>query len=77
MKNFLKTLADYVFSFYTIWFGLVVLFGWLIVNVADKNIADAEQKRIATEACYAQGMVLVQSDAGERCVAPQSLVKVK
>lgn len=77
MKNFLKTLADYVFSFYTIWFGLVVLFGLLIVDVAKQENADAEQKRVATEACYAQGMVLVQSDAGERCVAPQSLVKVK
>lgn len=77
MKNFLKTLADYVFSFYTICFGLVVLFGWLIVNLDHKSMAAAEQKRIATEACYAQGMVLVQSDAGERCAAPQSLVKVK
>jgi hypothetical protein len=77
MKNFLKSVADYVFSFYTIWFGLVVLFGLLIINVAEKENADTEQKRVATEACYAQGMVLVQSDAGQRCVLPQSLVKVK
>jgi hypothetical protein len=49
----------------------------LIINVAAKQNADTEQKRVATEACYAQGMVLVLSDAGQRCVLPQSLVKVK
>jgi hypothetical protein len=77
MKNFLKSLADYVFSFYTIWFSLVVLFGLLIIGIADQERANRKQTLALTEACYSQGMVLVRTDAGERCVLPQSLVKVK
>jgi hypothetical protein len=41
-----------------------------------EQINRKETKRI-TEACYTQGMVLVDTDAGQRCVLPQSLVKVK
>lgn len=77
MKNFLKSLADYVFSFYTIWFSLVVLFGLLIIGIADQERANRKQTLAFTEACYSQGMVLVRTDAGQRCVLPQSLVKVK
>lgn len=76
MKDIVKSIFDGIFSFYTIWFLMVLLFGWLIIGVAEQENADAEQKRVATEACYAQGMVLVQSDAGPRCASPQSLVKV-
>lgn len=77
MKDIVKSVVDGIFNFYTVWFVLVALFVWLIIIVANKENADAEQTRIATEACYEQGMVLVQSDAGQRCVLPQSLVKVK
>ncbi len=77
MKNFLKTLADYVFSFGMFMFlfcaGIVTLFGSLIVAENEQR----ELTQLRTEACYSQGMVLVQSDAGQRCVLPQSLVKVK
>jgi hypothetical protein len=77
MKNFFKSLADYVFSFGMFMFlfvvGVVLLMGGI---VAAENKA-REQTQLRTEACYSQGMVLVQSDAGERCVLPQSLVKVK
>lgn len=76
MKDIVKSIVDGIFSFYTIWFLMVLLFGWLIIGIAEQENADAEQKRVATEACYAQGMVLVQSDAGPRCASPQSLVKV-
>lgn len=77
MKDIVKSIVDGIFSFWTVWFVMILIFGWSIIGVAEQENADAEQKRIATEACYAQGMVLVQSDAGQRCVSSQSLVKVK
>jgi hypothetical protein len=77
MKEFFKSLADYVFSFgmFLFLFCTGVLF--LISAIMIKTDEQREQTQLRIEACYAQGMVLVRSDAGERCVLPQSLVKVK
>ncbi len=77
MDKFLKFVADYVFSFGMFLFlfctGVFLLFSALMIKTEEQR----EQTQLRTEACYAQGMVLVRSDAGERCVLPQSLVKVK
>ena len=77
MKNFLKSVADYVFSFGMFMFlfctGLVLLLSAIVMESNEQR----ERTQLRTEACYSQGMVLVQSDAGQRCVLPQSLVKVK
>ena len=77
MKEFFKSLADYVFSFGMFMFlfitGVLLLLGGIVIKT--EELEAQTQLRIA--ACYAQGMVLVQSDAGQRCVLPQSLVKVK
>jgi hypothetical protein len=77
MKDILKTVFDYVFSFETFvalfCVGIILSLGGVIIKENERN--DLTQAR--TEACYAQAMVLVQSDAGQRCVAPTNLVKVK
>ena len=77
MKEFFKSLADYVFSFGMFMFlfvtGIVILFCGMIIKTNELE----KQTQLRVEACYAQGMVLVHSDAGQRCVLPQSLVKVK
>jgi hypothetical protein len=77
MKEFFKSLAKYVFSFgmFLFLFCTGVLF--LLSAIVIKTEEQREQTQLRTEACYAQGMVLVQSDAGQRCVLPQSLVKIK
>jgi hypothetical protein len=77
MKNVLKTLADYVFSFGMFMFLFVVAVIGLVSSIAIASAEQAEQTQLRIEACYAQGMVLVRTDAGQRCVLPQSLVKVK
>jgi hypothetical protein len=77
MKNFLKTLADYVFSFGMFMFLFVVGVVLLLSSIVAAESEQRKQTQLRTEACYSQGMVLVRSDAGERCVLPQSLVKVK
>ena len=77
MKNFLKSVADYVFSFWTFVLLVGFLFGWILIGITDQERANRKQTLALTEACYSQGMVLVRTDAGERCVLPQSLVKVK
>ena len=77
MKEFFKSLADYVFSFGMFMFlfcaGVLLLLSAIVI----KSDEQRELTQLRTAACYAQGMVLVRSDAGERCVLPQSLVKVK
>ena len=77
MKEFFKSLADYVFSFGMFMFLFVVGVVLLLSGIVAAENEQREQTQLRTEACYAQGMVLVRSDAGERCVLPQSLVKVK
>ena len=77
MDKFLKFVADYVFSFGTFCVLFAASFIFLILTISEQSeVARKETQRI-TEACYAQGMVLVDTDAGQRCVLPQSLVKVK
>lgn len=77
MKEFFKSLADYVFSFGMFMFLFVVGAVLLLSSIVTAENEQREQTQLRTEACYAQGMVLIQSDAGQRCVLPQSLVKVK
>ena len=77
MKEFFKSLADYVFSFGMFLFLFCVGVLILMVGIVEAENESKERTQLRTEACYAQGMVLVQSDAGQRCVLPQSLVKVK
>jgi hypothetical protein len=77
MKEFFKSLADYVFSYWTFILLVGFLFGWVLISINDQERANRKQTLALTEACYAQGMVLVRTDAGQRCVLPQSLVKVK
>jgi hypothetical protein len=50
---------------------------FLLSAIMIKTEEQREQTQLRVEACYAQGMVLIRSDAGERCVDPKSLVKVK
>jgi hypothetical protein len=77
MKNFFKSVADCVFSFGMFMFlfitGVLLLLGGFVIKTEELE----KQTQLRVEACYAQGMVLVHSDAGQRCVLPQSLVKVK
>jgi len=77
MKNVLKSLADYVFSFGMFMFLFVVAVIGLLGSIAVASAEQAEQTQLRVDACYAQGMVLVRTDAGQRCVDPKSLVKVK
>ena len=77
MKEFFKSVADYVFSFWTFILLVGFLFGWVLIGITDQERANRKQTLALTEACYSQGMVLVRTDAGQRCVLPQSLVKVK
>lgn len=77
MKDFLKFIEDYVFSFGTFCVLFVIVFMLCLYAAVTDDMKRQEQTRERTEACYAQGLVLVDTDAGQRCVAPQSLVKVK
>jgi hypothetical protein len=77
MDKFLEFVVDKVFSFGTFCVLFAASFIFLIFTISEQSeVARKETQRI-TEACYSQGMILVRTDAGQRCVLPQSLVKVK
>ena len=77
MKNIVKSLCDYVFSFGMFMFLVCAGFVFTMITVVNAENQRREATRVATEICYSQGLVLVDTDAGQRCVSPQSLVKVK
>ena len=77
MKNIVKSLCDYVFSFGMFMFLVCAGFVFTMITVVNAENQRQEATRVATEICYSQGLVLVDTDAGQRCVSPQSLVKVK
>jgi hypothetical protein len=77
MKNIVNTIFDHVFSGATLFLLIGFGFVWFIIAMSDAERKHQERIRQATEACYNQGMVPVDTDAGQRCALPQSLVKVK
>ena len=77
MKNIVNTIFDHVFSLTTLCLLIGFGFVWFIIAISNAERKNQELIREATEACYNQGMVPVDTDAGQRCALPQSLVKVK
>jgi len=77
MRNVIQTIFDVVFSFPVFVLLVVIGFGFILFKLLENDANHREQTRIATEACYAQGMVLIDTPAGQRCVDPRFLVKVK
>jgi len=75
--KFLEFVEDKVFSGFTLFLIFGGLFFYALISVAAQNIAAKEEARAITAACYTQGMVLVDTDAGRRCADPKSLVVVK
>ena len=75
MDKFLEFIVDNIGSL--IFFVFVGLFIWFAVEMVNAGNEARENTRRLTEACYSQGMVLVSTDAGQRCVDPRTLVNVK
>jgi len=75
MDKFLEFIVDNIWSL--IFFVFVGLFIWFCLGLVEASNQARENTRRLTEACYSQGLVLVETDAGQRCVLPQSLVKVQ
>ena len=46
-------------------------------SMLQENEADQKQNQINNAICYSRGQVIVSTDAGKRCVAPQMLGLVK
>jgi hypothetical protein len=79
MDKFLEFLVDNIGTIFMIVFGALFIYGFYnLINSANEaaDKRQAETQRL-TEACYSQGMVLIDTDAGQRCADPRSLVKVK
>lgn len=75
MDKFLEFIVDNIGSL--IFFVFAGLCIWFMFAVADAGSRAHENTRKLTEACYSQGLVLVDTDAGQRCADPRTLVKVK
>jgi hypothetical protein len=79
MDKFLESLVDNIGNIIIMIVVPVAIFaGYYAIESVNESVEKRqEETKQLTEACYAQGMVLVTTDAGQRCVLPQSLVKVK
>lgn len=65
-----KTVANAVFSFSGFLFVAGLAFIYLLIT-------GVQADRAATAACYNAGLILVDTDAGNYCVAPANLVEIK
>jgi len=77
MKSFLEGVFDVVFSLPTFIIGIIVGFSLLIMAVAKSEQEEKELRAKQTAYCYSLGQVLVTSDAGRHCVAPENLTVIK
>lgn len=66
------------------WFGdigfLFFVFGFLFVALAVlfQGVTDEREKmKLANKLCYSRGMVVVDTEAGQACVAQSNLVMLK
>ena len=75
MDKFLEFFVDHIG--WLIFFVCVGWFSWVFIGLVEASNQSRENTRKLTEACYSQGLVLVNTDAGQRCADPRSLVKVK
>lgn len=75
--NVVKDIFGFIFNGFTLFILAVAFFGYMIVGTASADQAEKEKRRAATELCYNVGMVLVDTDAGPRCAAPQNLARIK
>lgn len=71
--SFLEFIVDNAINIIMI--TMLVLFVWSAVMLIESGQKANETVRKLTDVCYSQGMVLVNTDAGQRCADPQSLVK--
>lgn len=77
MKRFFDGVFDVVFSVPTFIIGVGFGFGLLIMSVAKSEDEEKELRTKQTAYCYSLGQVLVTTDAGRHCVAPESLTVIK
>ncbi len=75
--KFLEFVVDKVFSGFTFFLIIGGLFVYALISAAADTNAAREEARAMTAACYSQGMVLVDTDAGQRCADPKTLAVVK
>lgn len=71
--KYIKKIFDVIFSFEAIFVmcgGALVLSGFALADELDYKMAKVGR-------CYNKGMVLVKTDAGERCVEPKKLSPVR
>ena len=75
--NIVKDIFGFIFSGFTLFILGVGFFVYVIIGAAESERVEKENRRAATELCYNAGMVLVDTDAGPRCAAPQNLARIK
>lgn len=75
MDKFLEFFVDHIGTLiFSVFIAGAV---WFLIAIGNASSEARERTRERTAACYSQGLVLVETDAGQRCADPRTLVKVK
>lgn len=77
ITDIFRFLIGAIFNFWTVVLLFAAFLIWISIGSSEQERKNKEARRVATELCYTQGMVLVETDAGPRCAAPQALLKLK
>ena len=77
VRSFFEGFFEVLFSLPTFIFGMIIGFALLIMGVAGAEREEKELRTKQTAYCYSLGQVLVTSDAGRHCVAPENLKVIK
>lgn len=75
MNKFFKYVSDNIFTLIFMALSALFIYGVFMITEAETNAR--EKARKIAEACYSQGFVPVDTDAGKRCADPRGLVKIK
>lgn len=75
--KYAQFIFDKVFNIYTYILLFVAGFIFLIIDIDAREDQARAERQAKVAACFNSGMVLVETEAGQRCAEPKNLIAIK
>lgn len=72
--KYVERVFNFIFSETTLLIAFISFMTYSVYSIIDRIVEQEKTWQADVAYCYNLGMVLVDTDAGQRCVAPQNLV---